>query len=216
MKKAVMTAMAVLVALVWFGSQQQAQSAPVLDQSFDSAGGDQSFAAITGRPLCQTFTANMTGYLVGVSLLMHSAATNDRPATISILATSDGVPVNTVLWTSSEYTSLADGWFDVNITSGAPAIIAGTVYGIRLESTLSSVNSDSWLTTTTGTYSGGKMYEDRGSGWVSVSTSPTSYPNADGGFRTYVDAVPEPATVSLMILALSLTVVMTLRHRRPV
>ena len=205
MKKTVMTAMAVLVALVWFG-MQSVQSAPVLDQSFDSTGGDQSFA---GR-FSQTFTANMTGYLVGISLLMDTAATNNRPATISILATSGGVPIDTVLWTGN-YLSLADGWFDVNITSGAPAIIAGTVYGIQIESTISGLESDAWLTKTTGDfYTAGKMYYNPGSGWVSVP----GYPNADGGFKTYIDAVPEPATVSLMVLALALTIFVTFRTRR--
>lgn len=213
MKKAVMTVMAVLVALVWFGTQS-VQSAPVLDQSFDSTGGDQSFAAVAVRPsLTQTFTANMTGYLVKVSLLMDSAATNSQPATISIVSTLSGVPTNTVLWTGN-YTSLADGWFDVNITSGAPAIVSGTAYGIRLQSTESGLNSNVWLAKTTSDfYTGGKLYEDRGLGWVSVSTSGTPYPNADGGFRTYVDVVPEPTTASLMILALSLVVFVTFRRR---
>lgn len=215
MKQSITKVMAVLVALFWFGIQQQSQSAPLLDQSFDSTGGDRGFAATETRELSQTFTANMTGYLVKVSLMMDPLATNNRPSTISIVETNLGLPTNTILWTGN-YTSMADGWFDINITSGAPAIIAGTIYGIVLESTISGGDSNVWLTQTiSDLYTGGKMYEDRGGGWVSVSTiSPViSYPNADGGFRTYIDVVPEPSTLSFVVLAFVLTSLRVFRRR---
>jgi hypothetical protein len=225
MKKTVMTAMAVLVALVWFGTQQQAQSAPVLDQSQEIIVGANTaeIAVYSSRDLCQTFTANATGFLSGVSLYLPSGGTSDQqaPATISILGTTgvQNIPDPTnILWTGT-FANLATGWFEVNTTNTYPAITSGNVYGIRITSTdpLPTNPNDSWSVQIAGNlYAAGSLFENKGSGWVAVTVGSNSYPNADAAFRTYVDAVPEPATVSLMILALSLTVVVTLRQRRPV
>lgn len=157
-----------------------------LDQEFNATGGDKSFAGLATRKLCQTFTCGMSGGLTQVSMLMDSVASNNRPAVISILGTTGGLPDSSnVLWTGNLDT-MADGWFDIDTSSGTPSLVNGTSYGIQFESTFSSPDSNAWLTYTTGGYSGGKLYEDRGVGWVSVSTSGTPYPNTDAGFKTYM------------------------------
>jgi len=217
MKKTVMTAMAVLVALVWFG-MQSVQSAPVLDQS-QTQDDTTAVRVFLGRDVCQTFTANATGFLSKVSLLLSATVNQQAPATISIMGTTgaQNIPDPTnILWTGT-FANLATGWFDVDTTNTYPAIVLGSVYGIRITSADNIVggDDDKWSAQSVGNlYTAGSLFENRGSGWVPLTINSSPFPDADAAFKTYVDAVPEPATVSLMVLALALTTFVTFRTRR--
>jgi hypothetical protein len=128
------------------------------------------------------------------------------PAVISIIGTVGGVPDGTnVLWTKS-FDNLAQGWFDIDTSVGAPSLASGGVYGIEIVSSdpaPSSSPDDAWNTKfSTNPYVGGSLFENRGSGWVPPTISGTSYPNTDAAFKTYITLVPEPATISILGLGM--------------
>lgn len=154
----------------------------------------------SARSLCQTFTSGITGKLTSIDMNFFTLSytnyplQNTYPATISILGTTgvDNTPDSSnVLWTHY-YNSLSSGWFNVDMTDSPPNIIAGNLYGIRIEcaDSVTGDPDDTWSTDTTHNYySGGKLWENRGSGWVTITISSTPYPDADATFRTYVSGI---------------------------
>ncbi len=141
------------------------------------------------RLLCQTFTAGSSGNLEKVSLWFSAAADELYPATISVVGTTNGVPnAGSPLWTGY-FANLAKGWFDVNTSSTAPFLTAGTVYGIKLVVTDTVVGDpdDLWNVALTGNpYPRGSLLENRGNGWVPVTIGGVAKPDADAAFRTYM------------------------------
>ena len=128
-----MKSLAVLSAALAFalaGSSVFADMVLLPDQSQDTQ--DIGVRVFLARPLCQTFTAGLTGNLTKISLWFSDDRDEMSPATISIVGTTNGIPnVGSPLWTGN-FDNLAQGWFDVNILSAAPFLTAGRVYGIKL------------------------------------------------------------------------------------
>ena len=208
--------MAVLVALV-FLSFQKAESVIILDQSqmFTDKTAARASSTLT---ICQTFTAGYSGYLSLVSLWLSEAvsANQQAPATIRILETTASYIPNSsnILWEKS-FDHLAQGWYDVDTSMGAPLITAGNVYGIEFSSTDSAVGNpdNKWYAIGTSapqhdidTYISGQLFENRGDGWNIWSSGGISYPNVDAAFKTSLVAVPEPSNIiflgTLLILPL--------------
>lgn len=179
----------------------------ILDQS--QTLWDSSFRVSTAQFFCQTFTAGMSGQLVGVNIRLATNHDQLAPATISIIGTTAGVPDdNQVLWTH-DYDVLAQGWFSVDTSTGAPSLTAGGVYGIKFTSTdvASGSPDDYWSVayiTYPDPYASGQFFANRGSGWTTIH-----YPNADATFETYM--IPEPAMIAL--LSLGSLVLLPLRRK---
>lgn len=181
--------LAVLV-VVLAGSSAFADMVLLPDQSQVTQ--DTGVRVSSTRLLCQTFTAGLTGNLEKVSLWFSDLADEQYPATISIVGTTNCVPnVGSPLWTGN-FAKLAQGWFDVDTSSTAPFLTAGTVYGIKLVVTDNVVGDpdDLWNTAITGNpYPEGGLFENRGNGWVQPTIGGESRPDADAAFKTYIEAV---------------------------
>lgn len=177
--------------LVFATAGSSAFADAILDQS--QVEWDAGLRVSSARSLCQTFTAGMNGSLTRVDILLaFPPTTYDQkyPATIRIVGNIGGAPDDSnVLWTGS-FSVLAQGWFPVDTSSSAPFLSNGSVYGIEVinNDLLTGVSHDAWDMQRTGNpYQDGSAWENRGSGWVSLSNgSGVLYPDADAAFKTYV------------------------------
>jgi hypothetical protein len=177
---------------------------PILDQSQTNS--DAGIRVHSTRSLCQTFTAGMSGKLTRVDLYLTDYQSEsylydqEFPATISILGTvgTNNVPnEGNVLWTTN-FASLAKGWFRVNTSVRAPILKSGVTYGIRFECEDAEIGTpdDLWeVQRTDNVYPNGRLWEKRTGGWVIFTMTSVEYPDADAAFKTYITVVPNPGTV---------------------
>lgn len=98
---------------------------------------------------------------------------------------------------------MAQGWFDVDTSALAPTLTAGTVYGIKITSTdsSSSLPNDAWdYDREHNLYPNGQLWDNSSGSWAkqAISGNPETAP--DAAFQTYMNAVPEPATMTLLFV----------------
>jgi hypothetical protein len=206
MKKFVFVLFAVLFILFLCFNSVFAEMIPVLDQSQEAY--DAGMRIFSARYLAQTFTAGQSGNLVKVDMHLtdnqNYPLDQNLPATIRILGTTDGIPNGNILW-SNGYDNLAKGWFSIDTSVDAPFLIFGDAYAIEIEcaDTVVGTPDDLWDVQRTGNpYVNGQLFEKRTAGWVPLTISGTSYPNADATFKTYI--VEEPMPMVMVFLAISL------------
>jgi len=142
-------------------------------------------------------------------MLFSSTSDQLAPSTISILGTTgeDNTPDDSnVLWTEDYPDGFGTDWYDIDLSASPPALTKDTVYAIALYTTDSALGAPdvAWmLDREQNLYANGKMWENRGSGWVTLTVSSVEKPNADAAFKTYI-TIPEPATVVLLSIGLFL------------
>jgi len=191
--KKLMLVVALVALIAMVGTSAFAVDSP--DQSQELQTSSQRVFAT--RYLCQTFTAGLTGNLTMISLLLDATG-SETPvaAVISILGTTAGFPDDSkLLWTTGSQSPALRTWLDVDTSTGAPFLIAGEVYGIKIATgDLSSAVPNYYWCVQTETpelpktpYSAGQLFDYRGSSWEIVTTNGgPEQPDADAAFRTYV------------------------------
>ena len=195
------------------------KAAGTIDQQQTATDGTELLAS-TAQSICQTFTSGTTGYLEQVALWMSTSYNEQAPATVSILGTVAGSPNSSVVLWSGSFSNLAQGWFYVDTAVSAPLLTAGQVYGLELQSSAlvtGTTNLDKWYATgyypATDAYSGGGLYTNTGSGWNPV-LSKSSTATVDAAFITYMQQVPEPGTLGIVLSGLGMLVLFQRRRRR--
>ena len=187
-----------LVALV-FGAR--ACNADMIDQSYLPAGNDPLIVELN-QSLLQTVTVGMGGLLSRIEV--EVASSGAPPASdlfLDILTTGPGgVPTDTVL--ASHAFAAADvptafTFLGFDLGSSAFAISDGDVLAIRLSATVNGsggIDPYAWDADFPSGYTRGAAFlnNNRGGGDVAVSFS--------FGFKTYVRAVPEPASLAMMFV----------------
>jgi hypothetical protein len=204
-------------------------SAPILDQSFTyplpssgSGFGGSCFApAGVCASLAQTFTAGISGFLTGVSIdvTVGFAIPNSPPTTgelyLSVFDTVGGEPganpltsatiaVNPALFPSFPITTV--------FTLPSISIVAGTQYALEL-----SMTEEISLTWFGFQSFGGPTDYSGGAGFTRPlpTAAWTAFPfDADLHFQTFVDTVPEPSTLLLLVLGLASVGVRVRRNDR--
>lgn len=210
-KKLIISIFAVIVAFVLTNKTNAAVTvSQELNDGFDSL-------VYAPRSLAQTFTATATGSLTSFDLLLGTFGNQNAQLTVSITQTLglDVPDTGTVLWSTS-YNPLGGtpGWMSISTLVGAPTLTSGQQYAIVLTSTDpdSSTPNNSFLGRQTGNvYGGGALLENRGLGWVSVTSGEdfTPEPGADLAFRATI--IPEPTSAGMLLG--SLGVLLLLRRR---
>jgi hypothetical protein len=164
-----------LVALVP-GSTLAINPTSNLDQYNDPAMSLNHFVG-TASDLAQTFTAGKSGLLSGVDLYIRDDV--DGSLTVSIEATTSGLPTGPVLKSASSAVSTPAGW--VHFAFLTPlSVVKDSVYAIVFNTS----DSGAWYGSTD-TYPGGQALI-AGPPWTAV---PVNLNLADFAFRTYVDTV---------------------------
>jgi hypothetical protein len=199
MKQFLFALVAILV--VALGPPAFGETMPVLDVSHpDSDGGNRFFAT---RQLCQTFECGMNGDLVKISMSFSTLSDELAPATVSVVGTTvEGMPDDAdVLWTQDFPNGFAQGWVDVDLSASPPHLQAGEAYGIVWKSPDAVYGSpdDVLDTDFSSDYVDGRLWENRGSGWQTLTFNGVAQPNADATFKTWM-VVPEPSAIALLIM----------------
>lgn len=175
--------------------QTSATASPILDQQSGFTPGFSYFTLGNGGFLSQTFTAGIDGELVGVTIdtIQFSGA---GPFALELRNTVAGAPGSSVLASTLLGPSNAYGGPIIFFPTPGPSV-AGTLYSLVLEI------GSSW-----GMAGPGDQYAS-GNGYVSLdglnwtSLSPSFASADDFAFTTYVEPVPEPATLVLLCTGLA-------------
>lgn len=209
MKKALLALICVALPLM------EAKAAVTITQDLED---DFDSLVYAPRALAQTFTSTVTGSLTGIELLLGTFGNQNAQLTVQITSTLGlNVPdTSNVLWSAS-YNPLggtAGSWMSISTLVGAPTLTSGQQYAIVLTSTDpdSSTPNNSFLAQQTGNvYGGGALLENRGSGWVSITSGPSFIPQPDADLAFRATIIPEP-TSACMLLG-SIGMLLLLRRR---
>ena len=173
--------LAALIAIT--ASAVPAHAAGTLDQEYTVAGGSGTLVEGVNQ-VAQVFTAGITGQLDTIDFRISSFSPTGPDLTMTIKATSGGLPTGAGLATSTVARSATSGttaW--VTFTFSSPiTVVSGTQYAIVLSTTATTGNGYSTEVGSTSLYSGGNAYLSNSSGSSWGSSSPATSQN----FRTYV------------------------------
>lgn len=173
-----------------------AYSTPILDQSFSPSKNYQISFGGMGAVLWQSFTAGITGTLDGADVLLLKVPPSATSHNLSVSirdSTFNNVLGITQLTPQQVYGATGD-----TVDSGSPPGWLGTfihmdfaldqIQVVAGQSYFLTVNDGfNWMGSWSGGYSGGRAHSDA---------------NADFGFRTYINTVPEPGTGWLLGIGL--------------
>jgi len=152
-----------------------------------------------GRRYAQTFTAEQSGTLLSIALVVDRDLANNPteiPLTVQLQSLSAGLPSDTVLASGSiaptdpQFDQYYLSWKTVSID--AYPIVVGQTYAV-VASALGTDEAYNWYSKQHGgsAYTGGAMCVYSGT-WAAQAD--------DLGFRVNIDPIPEPATLSLVAL----------------
>jgi hypothetical protein len=192
---------------------------PVRDQAYDDAGNLSAALAQEFAYVAQSVTAGIRGSLSAVEISALDQPTFALPWVVEIIAVSGGTPTGVVL--ASETVDLPSPViFDVprlffRIDLSTPAFFdAGDSFAIALHPQgITGVSpglfAGAWVGGTGNPYAGGQLF----SGLTAETLTPDS-PDFDLNFRTYVEPVPEPGTLVLLLTGIGLVALLR-RHIYP-
>ena len=187
-----------------------ASAAPILDQSFAASDPNFGAAAIQTQYLAQTFTVGVDGLLSSVEVAAYATPGETDPVTLSIFATSGGLPTGAALYStvfSPTILPSAALVFDAatvftafDVASAGISVNVGDVLALSLSSSGGGIPWTLWRmqNESATTYAGGAASRstDQGATWA--------FSGHDAAFRTFVDpaAVPEPVPEPMSLLLL--------------
>lgn len=173
-------------------------SADTVDQSFTSPFNMTAALNECCPMLAQTYTAGLNGTLTGVNLDLYSNIATDfsaHPLVVSIYSVAGGVP-NTLLTSTTLPAGFSPGISTLITFPSAIAQVAGTMYAIVVSVPTAPPGGSGgyWTGACCGTdqYTGGQGLMLLGGNWVLITA------DADLGFQTHVNVVPEPGTLALV------------------
>jgi len=165
------------------GSAPVAQAAGVLDQIYHDPPADVfggfSRADMSGLQRAQTFTVGIAGTLDHVDVLQRAGS--DPPSLVRILATSSGVPTNTVVATSNLVSLTGDGWNSFDLSGAGLTVAVSDV--LAIEPAREPGSGGSWRGRNPGGYAAGSHAFRNPPG-----TQDWTLAGGDFFFRTFVNA----------------------------
>jgi hypothetical protein len=180
---------------------------------------DQSFTAPTDASnaineccafIGQTYTAGLSGTLAGVSVDISEGTAYHFPLDVQIRTVTGGLPTTTIL---GETTATSFSMSDIITFPESIAQIAGVQYAIVVDFPGAQPEGaghavGQWFGTDGNLYPGGVSLDssDNGNTWPIING------DVDSHFVTYVNTVPEPA--SLPLGGLALLVILTFRRKQ--
>lgn len=196
----------------------------MLDQEHDFIGGVANPTNGGFSEVGQTFTVGKSGTLDHIDVLMLKLGDIFTPTTdpeLSVYATSGGLPTGAPLVTVSTPRAgvplNAPGFVSFDVSTAGIAVAAGQVlaFGVHADSPggtyFVQVEGDKGQPDDYALGQGvSRVLNDPPDPWVVLS------PPEDHGFRTYVDVVPEPASVVLLLCGLGLLNASRVRAKHPI
>ena len=153
--------------------------------------------------LAQTFVPGIAGLLDSVSIRLYSSVVpwpSDTVLTLAIEETVGGLPTDTPLGSVTvAVPAWTDGWYDFDLSAQGLFLTPGELYALVLDAAYTESDYPMahvrWDATS---YPMGEALRSTdGGAWMPLAV----FGPSDLQFRTYVDpAIPEPATLSLLIL----------------
>jgi len=183
---------------------------PIIDQSFIDPN-SSSAAFFQSFELGQTFTAGVTGELIGVNLNFSTTGAGTLDVSIRSVDAA-GAPTSTILG-STTITTSGNTYFLLSEFIGFPsaiASVAGQQYAIVI--TAETIYNGAWFGYHEDSYAGGKQWANfGGSGWYHYEDPYDDPPRSwDLNFRTHVIPTPEPGI--LILLGISMASVVGLKR----
>lgn len=179
------------LAIVLLSAALPVRAVPILDQGNLAATFEGGIEL--SSPVLQTFTVGVSGILTGVELLVTRRDTTTASVTVSIRNQTTVLGSAQLLPTPGDALFTVYGLRSVDLTATPIVVTAGEILTIALASSTGSLplTCDEWCR-------GGSLNDPytRGS-YNGIST------DRDMAFATYVEQVPEPATLGLLMLALA-------------
>jgi len=182
-------------------------SADTVDQSFTSPYSMSAALNECCPMLAQTYTAGLNGNLTGVNLELYSNIATDfsaHPLVVSIYSVTGGVP-NSLLTSTTLPAGFSPGISTLITFPTAIAQVAGTMYAIVVSVPTAPAGGSGgyWIGACCGTdqYTGGQGLMLFNGSWVLIIA------DADLGFQTHVNVVPEPGTLALVTTGLAAAIV---------
>lgn len=173
-------------------------SAAMLDQSYDPGANSGGYFVNSASPFAQVFTAGLSGSVTEIDIRVlnyFSGAT--APLTLNLYSVSSTYPET--LLSNLASASISQGsisssssFVPFDLSSSGASFVAGQQYAIIVSTT--SGFSYLWEGSSSGTYAGGGGRQPSGNNLYYTLAGQ----NFDFGFQTYVNPVPEPASVVLL------------------
>ena len=173
-------------------------SASTLDQSYAPGANSGGYFVNSASPFAQTFTAGLSGQVAEIDIrVLNYFGGATAPLTLDLYSINSTYPETLLSNLASASISqgsipTTSGFVSFDLSSSGASFVAGQQYAIIVSTT--SAFSYLWAGTSSGTYAGGGGRQPSG-GNLYYTLAGQDF---DFGFKTYVNPVPEPASLALL------------------